>query len=382
VADVLSVCLRERAWLVSLVRELVRTESPSTDRNALKSCAIRLGGKIAEAGGVVKRIASPTTSDHLLATWPGSGPPVLLIGHYDTVWPVGQIARMPLVEREGKLFGPGVYDMKAGLAMGILAARALVEAIPVAKRPRVSLLITSDEETGSLTSRALIEQTAREHVAVLVLEPALPDGAIKTARKGVGEFEVVATGVSAHAGVDPSKGASAVHEIARQIAAITALADPARGLTVNVGVVEGGSRPNVIAEHASARVDVRIARLADGPAIEAAVKGLKAVDERVQLQITGGINRPPMERTEAGAKLFALARDVAREMGEPDLREASTGGGSDGNFTSAIGVPTIDGLGAVGDGAHALHEHVIVESLPRRAAIVAGLVRRITEAGV
>ena len=240
----LSVCLRERAWLVSLVRELVRTESPSTDRGALKSCAIRLGGKIAEAGGVVKRITSPT-SDHLLATWPGSGPPVLLIGHYDTVWPVGQLARMPLVEREGKLFGPGVYDMKAGLAIGILAARALVEAIPVARRPRVSLLITSDEETGSLTSRALIEQTAREHVAALVLEPALPDGAIKTARKGVGEFEVVAHGVSAHAGVDPAPGASAVHEIARQIAAIDALADPARGLTINVGVIEGGTRPNV-----------------------------------------------------------------------------------------------------------------------------------------
>jgi glutamate carboxypeptidase len=374
--------LRERAWLVSLVRELVRTESPSTDRGALKACAIRLGGKIGDVGGVVKRVASATTADHLLATWPGSGPPILLVGHYDTVWPVGQIARMPLVEREGKLFGPGVYDMKAGLAMGILAARALVEAVPVARRPRVSLLITSDEETGSLTSRALIEQTAREHVAVLVLEPALANGAIKTARKGVGEFEIVATGVSAHAGVDPANGASAVHEIARQIAASLALADPARGLTVNVGVVEGGTRPNVIAERASARVDVRIARLADGPVIEAAIKGLKPVDDRVQLQITGGINRPPMERTEAGAKLFALARDVAREMGEPDLREASTGGGSDGNFTAAIGVPTIDGLGAVGDGAHALHEHVVVESLPRRAAIVAGLVRRIMEAGL
>lgn len=379
-ADVLSVCLRERAWLISFVRELVRTESPSTDRAALKACAIRLGGKIADAGGVVKRFASPTTSDHLLATWPGSGPRVLLIGHYDTVWPVGQIARMPLVEKDGKLFGPGVYDMKAGLAMGILAARALVEAIPVAKRPRLSMLITSDEETGSQTSRALIEQTAREHVAALVLEPALPDGAIKTARKGVGEFEIAATGVSAHAGVDPTKGASAVHEIARQIAAIVALADPSRGLTLNVGVVEGGTRPNVIAEHASARVDVRIARVADGPLIEAAIKSLVPADARVQLTVTGGINRPPMERTDAGARLFELARDVARELGEPDLREASTGGGSDGNFTAAVGVPTIDGLGAVGDGAHALHEHVVLDSLPRRAALVAGLVRKIMEA--
>jgi glutamate carboxypeptidase len=215
---------------------------------------------------------------------------------------------------------------------------------------------------------------------VLVLEPSLPGGAVKTARKGVGEFEIIAHGVSAHAGVDPGAGASAVHELARQIIAIEQLNDSARGLTVNVGVIEGGTRPNVVAEHARALVDVRIARLADAAVVAAALGGLRAVHPRVRLEVLGGINRPPMERTEGVARLFALARDVAREMGG-DVEEGATGGGSDGNFTAALGVPTLDGLGAVGEGPHAIHEHIVVNALPRRAALVAGLLARLGGVG-
>jgi glutamate carboxypeptidase len=229
---------------------------------------------------------------------------------------------------------------------------------------------------GSPTSRALIESLARASSAVLVLEPALATGAVKTSRKGVGEFEVTAHGVAAHAGVDPGAGASAIHELARQILALEALNDPTRGLSVNVGRVEGGTRSNVVAEQARAIVDVRVSRLADAPAIEARINDLTAHDPRVRLEVRGAINRPPMERTAGVAALFELAREVARDIGF-ELQEGTTGGASDGNFTAALGVATLDGLGATGDGAHALHEHVIVDDLPVRAALVAGLLARL-----
>jgi glutamate carboxypeptidase len=240
----------------------------------------------------------------------------------------------------------------------------------------MQFLATSDEEVGSATSRAVIESMAQAATAVLVLEPALPGGVLKTARKGVGEFEIVAHGVSAHAGVDPGAGASAVHELARQIVAVQALSDPARGLSVNVGVVEGGTRSNVVAERARAAVDVRVSRLADAAGIEAALHRLAPQDPRVRLEVRGAVNRPPMERTPGVARLFETARRVGQELGV-DVREGMTGGASDGNFTAALGVPTLDGLGATGDGAHALHEHVVVADLPVRAALVAGLLLRL-----
>lgn len=373
---VISACLQAETQIVRLSRELVAEESPSTDRAALERCALLLAARLGEAGATVERVDGGSTAAHVLAEWRGDGPPVLLVGHFDTVWPVGQLARMPLEEKDGKLFGPGVLDMKAGLAIGITAARAVSSDLAARKRPRIRLIATTDEEVGSATSRAVIETLARESVAALVLEPALPGGAVKTARKGVGEFEIVAEGISSHAGADPGAGASAVHELARQIVALAGMTDPARGLTVNVGVIEGGTRSNVVAERARAFVDVRIARLEDAAAVERALSALRPTDSRVRLTAAGRINRPPMERTLGVARLYALAQDVARLM-DRTLGEGSTGGASDGNFTAALGVPTLDGLGAIGEGPHALHEHVVIKELAPRAALVAGLLARL-----
>ena len=371
-----SVCAREREWIVEFVRSLVEHESPSTDRTPLDACGAFLATRLVELGASVTRVAAGSTADHVLARWPGAGPRVLLVGHFDTVWPVGQLARMPLKVADGRLYGPGTLDMKGGVGIGTLAIRALVDTTSEAARPQISFLITSDEEVGSHSSRAEIERLARESAAVLVLEPALPGGAVKTARKGVGEFVITAHGVSAHAGANPGAGASAVHEIARVISTVEGWNDPSRALSVNVGVIDGGSRSNVVAERARAVVDVRIARLADASSIERAFKTLRPADPRVRLEVTGAINRPPMERTAGVAKLYALARNVADQMGI-ELAEGSTGGASDGNFTAALGVPTLDGLGATGDGPHALDEHVIIKDLPERAALVAGLIRAI-----
>jgi glutamate carboxypeptidase len=381
VSSLAAVCLRESGWLIDLTRALAGVESPSTDREALEACAALLCGRLAAAGAAVSRLEAGAAAPHVLAEWPGHGPDVLLLGHYDTVWPVGQLERMPIREADGKLFGPGIYDMKAGLAIGALAARAVVETLALARRPRLRLLATADEEVGSATSRAIIERLARESAAVLVLEPALPGGRVKTARKGVGEFAVTTRGISAHAGADPAAGASAVHELARQIVAIEGLADPALGRSVNVGRVEGGTRSNVVAESATAIVDVRVSRLDDAPVVEAAFAALRPANPRVRLEISGGINRPPMERTAGVGRLFDLARDAARELGR-ELGEGATGGASDGNFTAALGIPTLDGLGAVGDGAHALHEHVVVSALPGQAALVAALLSRLVDNGI
>ena len=243
-------------------------------------------------------------------------------------------------------------------------------------RPQVSFLITSDEEVGSHTSRPVIEALARASAAVLVLEPALPTGAVKTARKGVGEFEVVAHGIASHAGANPGAGASAIHELARQITALVGLNDPASGVSLNVGVIAGGTRSNVVAEEARARIDVRVAQAADAARVDAAFAALVSTDRRVRLEVAGRITRPPMERTAGVARLFGLAQEAARDLGL-ELAEGSTGGASDGNFTAALGVPTLDGLGAVGDGPHALHEHVVIKDLAPRAAIVAGLLGRL-----
>ena len=311
-----SACEREADGLLRTLRELVRAESPSTDRAALEACAAVLVRQLEAAGATVRRLPGAPTADHVLAEWPGRGPGILLIGHFDTVWPVGQISRMPVEERGGLLHGPGVLDMKAGLAIGITAGRVLAAGEP-ASRPRVRLLATSDEEVGSATSRADIERLARESAAVIVLEPALPGGAVKTARKGVGEFELVAHGVSAHAGANPGAGASAIREIARQILAIDALNDAERGVTVNVGVIDGGTRSNVVAERARAVIDVRISRLADAEAIEHALRHLAPADPRVRLQLSGRVNRPPMERTAGVAALYAMAREVAACHGAP-----------------------------------------------------------------
>jgi glutamate carboxypeptidase len=299
---------------------------------------------------------------------------VLLLGHFDTVWPVGTIEKMPLRTGDGRLHGPGTFDMKAGIAIAIAAIDALrASGLP---HPPVHMLWTTDEEIGSGTSRGLIEDHASRARAVLVLEPALPGGGLKTARKGCGEFTVTVRGIAAHAGLDPGKGASAIHELAGQIAAIERLQDLPNGISVNVGVISGGSRPNVVAEDARAIVDVRAPTLESAQRVEAAIRALHPARNGTRLTVEGGFDRPPMERTAGVARLFGIAADVAASLGG-ELREGSAGGGSDGNFTAALGVPTLDGLGAVGDGAHASHEHIDLETLPFRVALVAGILARL-----
>jgi glutamate carboxypeptidase len=370
-------CAAEQDWLLETIEALVRLESPSTDKAAVDRCGAELAARLTACGATVTRVAAAERGDHLLAEIAGDGAPLLLLGHFDTVWPVGQLSRMPLVHdhKTGLLHGPGVFDMKAGIAVSMLALRALADEPEGV--PPVRMLWTTDEEIGSGTSRSLIESVARECRAVLVLEPSLPGGGAKTSRKGVGEFELIVHGVSAHAGLDPDKGASAIHELAHQILAIEALQDPARGITLNVGVVEGGTRTNVVADRARAAIDVRVPTLAAAAALTSKLAALRPRSGRTRLELRGAISRPPLERTAAVASLFEMAQSVARALGV-ELVEGSAGGGSDGNFTGAVGVPTLDGLGPRGDGAHALHEHVVVEDLPWRAAFLAALIRRIS----
>lgn len=373
--DLLAFCDAERGWAIETLEALVAIESPSTDKAAADRCGAELARRLAAIGGRVDRLPRATVGDHVLAEFGCGESQVLLVGHFDTVWPVGQLARMPMRTIDGKFHGPGAFDMKAGLVIAMLAARALLEG-ERGSRQRIVFLATSDEEIGSLESRAVIEDEARRSDGVLVLEPALPGGVVKTRRKGVGDFRIEISGVAAHAGIDPGQGASAIHELARQIQRLEALTDRERGISVNVGCVEGGTRSNVVAERARASVDVRVSTLEDARRVEAAVLGLAPVDPRTQIRVDGAIDRPPMERTEGVARLFRLAREVAADLGFV-LEEGSTGGASDGNFTAALGVPTLDGLGAIGDGAHALHEHVDLASLPMRAALVAGIIARL-----
>ena len=347
-------------------------ESPTTDKAAVDRCGAELASRLQRIGGRVSRLSRPERGDHLLADLGCGTSQILLLGHFDTVWPVGQIDRMPLARKDGRLHGPGVFDMKAGIAIGLLAARALLETGASPSR-RVVMLWTTDEEIGSGTSRQAIEDEARRSDAVFVLEPSLPGGAAKTARKGCGTYEVVVRGVSAHAGIDPTKGANAVHELAHQVIRIQELQDLARGVSVNVTEVRGGDRSNVIPDRARSLVDVRVPTMAEAGRIEAAMHALVPVDARTRIEVTGGVERPPLERSEAVSRLYDQARRIAAELGQ-NLLEGSTGGGSDGNFTAALGVPTLDGLGAIGDGAHALHEHVEVDALPDRAALIAALI--------
>lgn len=369
-------CDGQHDWLLDVLTTLVRLESPTTEPGAVDRCGARLADYLREMGGTVERIPSSASGAHLRAAF-GAGPParqVMLLGHFDTVWPLGQIERMPVRESDGRLYGPGVFDMKAGIVIGMLAVRALAVAGRLAGG-RVVMLWTADEERGSRSSRGLVEEEGRRSSAVFVLEPALPGGAVKTGRKGCGEFELRVRGVPAHAGIDPTRGASAIDELAAQIAAVGKLRDPGRGVTLNVGFVEGGDRPNVVAEHARAVVDARAATMEDARRLERSMQALRPVLAGTALEVSGGFSRPPFERTPDVARLYDVARDVAAGLGR-ELGEGATGGGSDGNFTGALGVPTLDGLGAVGDGAHALDEHVVTADLTWRAALLAGLVER------
>jgi glutamate carboxypeptidase len=384
--SLLRVCEAEQAWMLATLEALVRLESPTDDKAAVDRVVERLMSIGGELGFRVGRLPCATAGDHLRLT---TGPyraacrrRVLLLGHTDTVWPIGTLAAMPVTQRDGILTGPGVYDMKAGLVIGLQAMRAWAAQPDADPDTAITLLMTSDEEVGSPTSRALIEAEAASADAVLVLEPALeqtapPMGGVKIGRKGVGEFRLEVTGVPAHAGLEPEKGASAVQELARQLIAIQDLARPDRGTTLNAGVIAGGTRGNVVAEHAWAAIDVRVTAMEEATRIEQALTQLVPADRRISLRVSGRVNRPPLEPSPAGQRLYDRAAEIARDLGHA-LPAGHVGGASDGNFTAALGIPTIDGLGAVGAGAHARHEHVRIDALALRAALVAGLIDRLS----
>lgn len=351
---------------------LVRRETPSTDKTALDDCAQALAEQGSALDAEVEIIPSADTGNLLRLRWgeAGSSAPILLLTHFDTVWPLGTLERMPFEIKDGIATGPGIFDMKAGLIQGLWAVRALHE-VTGSSRPLV-FLCTGDEEIGSPASRSMIEAEAAQARAVFVLEPS-QKGALKTARKGVGRFQAEITGRPAHAGLDPRGGVSAIEELAHLILYLHALTDHSTGTTVNVGVVQGGTRSNVVAAQASAEVDLRIMTQAEGERATRAICGYQPHCPEARVSITGEINRPPMERTEETVRLFEQAQGVARELGLGELSEVSVGGASDGNFCSAMGVPVLDGLGAVGGGAHALDEHVDVRAMAPRAALVARL---------
>jgi glutamate carboxypeptidase len=362
--------------MVELLEELVRLESPSHDKHALDRLAKLLANRLLFLGASVEVVPNASGGDHVLGRFQHAGKlrPALVLGHFDTVWPRGTLDRMPVrIDEHGRGFGPGVFDMKASLAIFLSVIEQLGKSLQVLPRP-VWVLLTSDEEIGSPTSRGLIEQLATESAYVLVLEPALANGGLKTSRKGVGRFRLEVEGKAAHAGVAPQDGRSAIVELAHQILKLQTLQDLAAGTTINVGVIEGGTTPNVVPARASAEIDVRVASQVEESRIIAALRALEPGMEGTRLNITGSFNRPPMERTAAIAALFHQAREIGRGLGL-ELSEGSTGGGSDGNFTAALGVPTLDGLGARGGGAHADDEHVILASLPERAELLYGLLR-------
>lgn len=358
-----------QASALARLQALAELESPSGDEPRLRAVAAWLAGELARLGAEVDTVDVAGVGEHVVARIAGADrtlEPVIVLGHLDTVHPVGTFDPVFTIEGD-RARGPGVFDMKGGWAcvLEVLARLRAAETTP--RRPTV-LLATCDEETGSDTSRALIEETARGARAVLVPEPPLPGGAAKTRRKGVGWYRLEVAGRAAHAGVDPQSGINAIVELAHQVLAVTALADQTSGTTISVGETGGGTASNVVPASAWAIVDVRFASAAEGDRVDAALRSLRPRLRGATLRVTGGVNRPPVERTEASAALYRAARDLAEEAGWT-LDEGSTGGGSDGSFTAAIGVPTLDGIGPRGDGAHAIDEHVLVGDLPRRVAL-------------
>jgi len=359
-------------WIRTNLCNLVRQESPSEDRSAVNATGAMVELIARDLGGRIKRNKQKDFGDVIeLHFGPSrsSRKPVLLLGHLDTVWPLGTLKTMPWREEDGRYWGPGVLDMKAGVIMALTAVSTLRE-LQLA-RP-VILLLNSEEEVGSPVSRAITERLALRSEAAFVLEPA-QGLAYKTARKGVGQYNVQVTGVGAHSGVDFAKGHSAILELAKLVQTISNFTKLDRQLTVNCGVIAGGTRSNVVASQAHAEVDVRIAKASDAVYVEKLFRSLKVSDPHCKLTITGGTNRPPMERKAGTIALFKRARGLAAELGF-ELDEATTGGGSDGNFTAALGIPTLDGMGAVGDGAHAAHESVVIEHLVPRTALLAAMI--------
>lgn len=361
------------------LRQLVEMESHSHDKPGIDALAEFLAAEFSSLGAEVEIFPDRARGNALKAHWrtDTGRKPLLLLGHLDTVWPRGTALMRPFRVEGGSAFGPGVFDMKSGILLSLLACRALNEEI-VKPGSDVIFLFTADEEIGTETGRPHLTASAPGCGAVLCLEPPLPGGRAKTFRKGVGTWRLRVRGVSAHAGVDHAKGANAIVELSRQLIRVQEMTDYSRGVTVSVGRFQGGTASNVVPDDAEAIVDFRVSAIADGQHLESLVRNLQPVDPRCTLTVEGGLNRPPLERTEAVIALFQKARNLAMELGM-DLGEGSTGGGSDGSFTAAMGIPTLDGLGVDGDGAHAADEHICVNDIPPRAALLCRLVETIFE---
>jgi glutamate carboxypeptidase len=369
--------------MAELLGELVQIESASDDLAGLAAMEARLHTLFRGLGTTTRHDSHSAGVSNLVLDIAGSDggsePHVVVLGHYDTVWPRGTLDRMRFsVDDDGIARGPGCFDMKGGLVLLFFGLTQLLSEIG---RPRrdIRIVFNCDEEIGSISSRGLIDAVGRGAHAALVLESPLAGGALKTARKGTGIYRIEITGRAAHAGIAPEEGVSAVVELAHQVLALDALNDYQRGTTVNVGVVEGGSRVNVTPARAIAEMSVRVADAAAAARIDAAIRSLTPYLRDARVTVTPGPSRPPMEATPASREIFAHARAIAAAIGIPDLRDGSTGGGSDGNLVAALGVPTLDGLGPEGGGAHAEDEHVVTDSMPRRAALLAGLMADLTE---
>jgi glutamate carboxypeptidase len=361
--------------MLAVLRRFVTVESPSLEKTAVDRCCGVIVKEWRKHGVRIERISQKYRGDHLLMACapqkPHSPGQLFVLGHYDTVYATGTLANMPFRISGGKAYGPGTFDMKAGIVQALFALRALQEVHRLPKK-RIVFMWTSDEEIGSESSRKLIETEARRSDAVFVLEPSFgPRGQLKTARKGVGEAELIVRGRASHAGLAPEEGVNAIHELARQLARIERWNDRRRGVSVNADIVEGGTRTNVIAERARAVLDLRALRVSGMRRLERRLHALRPLRKGARLEISGGFDRPPLERKMCSA-LFARAQSLATQM-NLSLGECTVGGGSDGNLTGALGIPTLDGLGAVGDGAHSSHEHVLINTMPVRAALLAAL---------
>src|SRR5215469_9720423 len=374
--EILRYLRAQQPAMLRLLEKFVRFESPSFDKPAVDGFGELVGGEWERRGAQVRLLRQARRGNHIRAElWDGNGRAngrIMVLGHLDTVYPLGTIATMPFRVLGRRAWGPGTFDMKGGHVQALFAMDAL-RAARARLRKRLVFLWNSDEEIGSDSSRKVIESEARRSDVVLVLEPSFGrDGRLKTTRKGVGTVEIIVTGRSAHAGIDPEKGVNAVHELALQIAQLMKMNDRRRGIAVQATVIGGGTVSNVVPERARAEVDVRFSRLADSAALERKLHSIQPILSGARVETRGGLSRPPLERTTAVGELFGRAKGLMHEMGLP-LREAATGGASDGNITAALGVPTLDGLGAVGDGAHSPREYLVIRAMPERAALLAGL---------
>ncbi len=360
--------------LLALLIRLVEIESPTTDKAAVDRVGALVEAELRDLGAHVAVHERAHVGNHVLGRWDSAGRDeigILTLCHLDTVYNLGTLDRQPCRQVDDRLMGPGTVDMKGSVAMLLTALRAFRDAGSWPRRP-ITALFTSDEETGSDSSRELIETLARQAELVLCLEPCLPDGSLKTWRKGVGDFEIIVRGKAAHAGADHERGRNAIEELAHQIIAIQQLTDYAQGTTVNVGVVSGGSRSNVVPDYARAHVDLRVMTAAEGDRISDMLRQLKPAISGTSIEVSGGLNRPPMPRDERMAVTFARASAIASRLGVA-VSEGGTGGGSDANFVAPLGVPVLDGLGALGNGAHSEREHVSIPHLPERTALLAAL---------